>query len=262
MQAESQLGTHDLEIPFGETVDANTGNTLSARRLRVLLISPAGVRGARLEDTLQRIQHFAALTGGQDVVIVFLLNPPLAANFVIAKDLAAQASKSDTSVDGIYAHSMFQVEMVKHAEIPHLSMLLLCKMDGIQQLLQKHITNLSRTIPTPKPFATPLDLLQHCTATQPMSQQTAYILSDLFPSIDELATACSSVTSAPNSSSPSARVAGGSSQATDIGDIGLGMSTQWSDSNAAGKLKTLRDLVGDRECRDIVDFWKEEWTVD
>jgi len=100
-----------------------------------------------------------------------------------------------------------------------------------------------------------------------MPQQTAYILSDLFPNFQELAEACTSVSSAPNSSSPSARAAAGVgvnlldglmawTQGSSDAEVGRG------GDGAEAKLKRLRDLVGERECVDLVEFWREEWTVE
>lgn len=257
---ESRLTTHDLDIPFGSIVDQSNGNTTLTRRLRVLLLSPSAVADKQLIDTVTRINHFASLTGGQDLAIVFLLNPPSDARFVSARQQTMSGGDQRAEVDGVYAYSKLQAEMINHAEIPHAPILPLAKLDGLSVLLRKHVANLSRIQPKQHASATQLDLLQLCTASPPMSQQTAYILSDLFPSLRDLATACTSVTSAPNSSSPSARAA--SSQTNDFYDLGLSMGPQSSDSTANNKLKRLRDLVGDQECRDVVDFWKEEFVLE
>ena len=258
---ESQLGTHDVEIKFGTAVDASTGNTLPARQLRVLLLSPSTVSETQIESTFERIQHFASLTGGEDLAIVFLLNPPPARNFVPAIQLATDSSDDAARMKGMLAYSKLQAEMMNHTEIPYIPILPLCTLEGLPQLLNKHATNLTRTPPTQKPAATSFELLKLCTANPPMSEQTAYILSDLFVDLRDLAMTCLAVTSAPNSSSPSARAAV-SSQANGVYDLGLEMSTQESDITATGKLKRLRDLVGEQKFRDIVDFWKEEWIVD
>lgn len=260
LTSESQFTTHDIEIPFGSVVIPSNGNTLLTRQLRVVLLSPSTVNETKLDDTFKRIQHFASLTGGEDLAIVFLLNPSRATKFVSAKAVADGSSDDAAKVDAIYAYTKLQAEMMNHREIPHVPILPLANIDNLSQLLRKHTSNLSRPPPKQKPAATSFELLQLCTASPPMSQQTAFILSDLFTNLKELATTCSAVTSAPNSSSPSARAA--SSLVSGVYDLGLGMSTQDSHSTATSKLKRLRDLVGEQECREIVDFWKEEWTVD
>ena len=260
MSAESQLTTHDLEIPFGSGVDPSTGHTLVTRKLRVLLLAPSALSDEKLSNTIERIEHFASLTGGQDLAIVFLLNPRPVSSFLSTKQLVAEGADRDSKQDGIFSYSKLQAEMINHTEISYVPILPLAQVEGLSELLTKHAANLARSTPKQNGTATTLELLQFCTANPPMSQQTALILSDLFPNLKDLATACSSVTSAPNSGSPSVRAP--SSQADGIYDLGLGMSTQNSDSSTKGKLKRLRDLCGDQECRDIVDFWKEEWTVD
>ena len=257
---ESQLTTHDIEIPFGSALDPNTGNTLPARQLRVLLLSPSAVNETKLDDTFKRIQHFASLTGGEDLAIVFSLNPPQAADSVSAKALAKISHDDSTKVDSIYAYSKLQAEMMNHREIPHIPILPLATSDKLPHLLSNHVASLTRPARKQKPVATSFELLQLCTANPPMSQHTAFILSDLFTSLKDLAMTCSAVTSAPNSSSPSARAA--SSQVSGLYDLGLGTSTQDSDSTVTCKLKRLSDLVGEQECRSIVEFWKEEWVAD
>ncbi|KAK5120359.1 hypothetical protein LTR85_006298 [Meristemomyces frigidus] len=271
---ESQLSTHDVSIPLSAVVDSRTGNALSTRHLRLLLLSRSAVAETKLDDTIKRIQHFASLTGGQDLAIVFLLAaPPAGSTFVSAKQLAVDTSSATASNDdteGVYAYTRLQAVLVNHADIPNLPILPLADLEGLAALLKKHVANFTRAR-TPQAqgttaVATPFELLQVCTANPPMSQQTAYVLSDLFANIKELAEACTSVTSAPNSSSPSARAAalaglgGVSSQMDDP----YGPSTQETglSDGAQGKLKKLRDLVGEQQCMDVVDFWREEWTVD
>lgn len=190
-----------------------------------------------LDQTVDRVQRFSALTGGRDLAIVFLLNTPSPTGPI----------DSVNSLAGVYAYTKLQTEMVHNAI--HIPTLPVANLEGIPRLLEKHVAALkSTTKKQPPRLASSVDLLQLCTV-EPMSQQTGFMLSDLFPNLSELAAACSSVTSAPNSSSPSARASG------------LETSTQSSYMDPIGKLKTLRDLAGDQACRNIVDFWKEEWTV-
>lgn len=202
-----------------------------------------------LDQILDRIQHFTALTGGRDLAIIFLLNPPPAKAFVSAKSLDSQQSENDRSVNGIHAYTKLQAEMMNHAQIPHVPILPLASIDGIARLLQTHVASLTRTVQPLPPLVNSFDLLMQCTV-EPMTQQTAFLLSDLFPTLRELSFACSSITSAPNSSSPS------------TGVPGFEASTQSFNPEATGKLKVLRDLVGEQACRHTVDFWKEEWTID
>ena len=225
----------------------------------MLLVSPCDMIEVKLDQSFKRIEHFTSLTGGRDLAMVFLLSPPAATSFVSAKDLASGTTDEAGKADAVQAYCKLQAEMVNHAEIPYIPILPLCQIDGLSQLLHKHIANVDRSIPKRKPSASSLDILQLCTANPPMSQQTMYILSDLFPTLSDLATVCLSSTSAPNSSSPSVRAAGMISKAN---GTGLVTSTQSSDVDTSSKLKQLRALVGEQQFQDIVDFWMEEWTVD
>lgn len=273
LPSESQLTTHDLSIPLNANVDRKAGNTLPGRLLRLLLLSRNSVSDSKLDATIYRIQHFAFLTGGQDLAIVFLLAASPSTSFVSAEQLATDsphiADPDDTS--GIYAYTKLQAELNNHPSIPYIPILPLAKLDGLSNLLKKHVEARTRTPPPPKSVATPFELLQLCTANPPMPQQTAFVLSDLFSSVEGLAEACTSVSSAPGSSSPSARVVAGDGVALSSqvghgtgGDLldDLMVWTQSTSTENGEKLKKLRDLVGEKQCVDVVDFWREEWVVE
>lgn len=261
--AESQLGTHDLALPVTTSIDPRTGSTVASRTLRVLLFSPSSVSDEKLSETVERIRRFASLTGGHDLAIAFLLQSAPSAGFVSAKDLKENAvTPQAPDDDGIVAYSKLQATLTDHAEIPCVPVLLLAKLESLPEVLMKHVGYLSRPKQRASPPTTPFALLQLCTASPPMSQHTAFILSDLFADLRELAAVCTAVSSAPNSSSPSVRAAGLSSQPYSTQGGGMETGLQYSEGIALGKLKQLRDLVGEQECADIVDFWKEEWTID
>ena len=249
-----------MAFPFGSRVDPNTGNTLSTRQLRVLGFSPSAVQEAKLNETLDRIQHFVSLTGGEDLVIIFLLSAAAAGNFISAKTLVSNHDRDSTDADAIVDWSKLQAEMMNHRELPYVPILPLANLDELPQLLEKHITNITRPRVKLRPQATSIELLQLCTANPPMSLPTAYILSDLFASLEDLASTCLGVRSAPNSSSPTARAA--ASQLSGGPGLDNEMSVQHSDPTAFDKLRRLRNLVGEQECNEIFDFWKEEWMVD
>lgn len=212
--------------------------------------------------TLDRIRRFAALTGGQDLAILFLLEAPRNTTFVSAKDMHNSGAATSVVEDGIGAYSKLQAVMMDNPDIPYIPTLLLSTVDGLAELLRKYTTSLNIPKQETKPTATSFELLRLCTANPPMPHQTAFYLSDLFSSLRELAAACTAVSSAPKPSSPSSRGAGFSSQITSTQGSGLGFNTTLSDDGAVTKLKRLRDLIGDKECADIVDFWKEEWVME
>ncbi|KAI7325010.1 hypothetical protein KC315_g8103 [Hortaea werneckii] len=91
--------------------------------------------------------------------------------------------------------------------------------------------------------------------------------------MEELAAACTGVSSAPQSSSPSARAAARASieasrqfPANDLLDdpaiwTSQNVSSAVGDDDGRRKLKQLRDLVGEKQCIEVVDFWKKEWLI-
>lgn len=250
-RAEQQLVTHDIALPL----DPNPQRNPPARQLRILLLSAVDVEDARLSATLSRIKHLASITSTCDRVVVFSLAPPCDTIFQSAKEVAAQEASDNTA--GTLACAKLQAALLSDRDMPTVRVLLLSTLDGLSELLKKHVaaivTSLSRQ-PT-VPLATPFDLLRQCTANPPMPQQTLNFLSDVFPGIRELAAACTHVTSAPNSSSPSMRAGAGSSSSRSFRTQGDEYDVA-SEDTAYDKLKQLRDLVGDEQCRNIVDFWK------
>lgn len=258
---ESRLETHDVEIPITHCVQPRTVNASVKRALRVMVLSSSSVREAKLEDTLQRMRHFASLTGGQDLAIVFLLNPPGDSTFMSAMDFAKSSHTGDSNTDGILAYSKLQAEIINHNEIPHVPILPLATIEGLTQVLAKHTTELSRPIRTSKALTTPFELLRLCTTCSPMPQKTAFILSDLFINLKDFAAACSSASSSRNSCSRSTRVADLAFYHSSSFDLPGGTDVQGPSSDSLIRLKQLRDLIGDRAFRDVIDFWVEEWTL-
>lgn len=227
--------------------------------LRVLLLSRSAVSDLKLKETLDRIQHFSPLTGGQDLVIVFLLSAPKDTSFTSAKELTRNTISDAAEEDAIVAYSRLQAEMVNLAEIPYIPIRPIITMNELPTTIEKHVAASKAQPPKAKPSSTPFELLKLCTANPPMSESTAYIISEIFADLKDLSSACSVISSAPNSSSPSARAS--AFQSSQIYDFDTVLSTQSTGSDAARKLKRLRDLVGEQECQDIIDFWKEEWLL-
>lgn len=200
VSTESQLTTHDLALPMSPNTGADAGRT---RHLRALLFSPSAANEDVLPQSVERIRRFASLTGGQDLAIVFLLDPPADTSFTSARSVNEKTTSQPSGEDGVVAYTKLQAALFDYADIPHIPILLLPSLDGLPGLLKSHIATVTKPKPRPQPQVTPFDLLQLCTANPPMPQQTAFILSDLFPNLRELAAACTAVSSVPNSSSPS-----------------------------------------------------------
>lgn len=269
---ESQLTTHDLSVPLHSTVCPRNGSTITTRALRLLLLSPRSVARAQLAATIQRVQRFASLTGGQDLAIVFLLASTPAASFISARTLIEPATDfSLQQQEGLHAYATLQSLLLdQESGIPYLPILPVATLDHLPHLVRDHVKNLThhptlaRAHNPTTPAATALDLLTLCTARsgQPMLQHTAYVLSDLFPNLASLSEACCTrMTSAPNSSSPSARAAGGDShhQVLLMRDQTHGPEFPRA---SVGPMEILRDLVGAGECTEILDWWNNEWVMD
>jgi len=222
------------------------------RCLRVLLLSPTATANTNLDATVQRIRHFAALTGGEDLIIVFLLNADPAKHKSIGPSENGMHSAS-----GEHAYAELQAELVNHIEIPYMPVLPVCKIDEIQPLLSNHTAALASPTPVCKPSATPRELLQLCTANPPMATHTANVLTDLFLNIGDLATACSmgSFAIGPGSSSSPGRTIDHASY--DMVERGTPRMQDY-----AARLRTFSELVSDQEWRNIVDFWTNEWVID
>lgn len=254
------------------TLDPNTGDTLQTKHLRLLLLSPPSTADTKLGDTLERIQRFAALTGGQDLAIVFLLYPQKDSSFVSAKALTTSDDSSEAGANGMYAYSKFQAALFSNAAIPHVPILPLADVQGLPELLVKHAAAREKAATaksTPhlrvkgatKP-PTSFDLLQLCTAEPPMAKHTALVAADVFTDLGDLAAACTSVSTAPASSSPSVRASQGTSQASFSRGANLGWTHKGLRKGYDEKMKRLRTLVGEKESQNLIDFWAEEWTLE
>lgn len=178
-----------------------------------------------------------------------------------AKQVADASDPHAVGMAGVHAFTKLQVLLHENGEIPYITLLPLAKLGGLADLLRKHVASLAARIsrvkqPTP-PATTSFELLQLCTADPPMSQQHAYVLSDLFPRIRNLAVACTAESSQEEANAPSTDSAGDSSMACGVeGGAGSGLTgDKW-------KLRDLRELLDEQVYRDTVDFWSAEWTVD
>jgi hypothetical protein len=259
-------------MPLQTTIDPKTGNTRSVRHLRLLLLSPSSVASeTELQETVKSIQHFGSLTGGRDVGIVFSLTPSKHSGFKTAAKLNATnlpaTDTPETSTEerlaGLRAYTLLQSHLATNPELSSIPLLPLSDLKDLPGMLKKYVADLTRRTPaTARVIKVPtsFDLLHLCTAAPtPMPEQTAYMLSDIFINIPELAAACTSgVSSGPDSSSPSQRAAG----------KGVGVSASQverevdEEGTGEGKRMKLRELVGEQQSRDVVDFWREEWTVE
>ena len=262
MHTENRLETHDLAIPLPATLNASTSNAEPTRELRVLLLAPSWTLEATLPKTLDRIHHFASLTGGQDLAIVFLLNPPKTSSFVSVKDLTSADSDPDAETKGVLAYARLQASLLSRSDIPHIPILPLASVESLAGLLTKTITALSRTPQHTSASTTPFGMLQLSTTEPPMERQTAYFATDCFANLRELAVACTEPPTEPTSSSPSFGTGGSgfspSSAGGQFGNIGTASRGRGTEEG----LRQLRALVGEQRYTELVEFWLDEWVVE
>ncbi|KAK4998191.1 hypothetical protein LTR66_002532 [Elasticomyces elasticus] len=256
---EHRLDTHDIEVSVKSLVDPVTGNTRTTRRLRFLLLSPSTTSDAALQNTLERVARFTALTGGQDIAIVFLLSHPAAASFVSARSLAHGIDGITNPCDGMHAYMKLQAELFTRDDIPNVSILPLAKPEGLPTLIKNHVETLAKPkFLHPRPVDCS-QMLAHCSSTPPLGQFAVDVVSDCFPSLRHLALAATV---------PEIQ------QANDVSLIqdsyGLHDWTTRSPERTAGGgsldvchgLTPLLDLLSRKEVQDIADFWKEEWVAE
>jgi hypothetical protein len=252
---ENRLETHDLAIPLSIKFDTNGHNNIvQTRQLRVLLLSPTSTSTANLPHTLDRIHHFAGLTGGQDLIIVFLLSAPATAD----TNTSDKTNPSTISVHPTLAFTHLQASLLPRTDIPYIPILPLANLANLPDLLLKHASALSnrhhQPSITPNSTTKPLDLLQLATAEPPMDRETLFFVTDCFANLRELAMA---------STEPGVDLQGLLEASSDGFDGAQGLRSSSGEGRVATeRLRELRSLVGAEKFREITDFWADEWVVE
>jgi hypothetical protein len=217
---------------------------------------------SNLPNTLDRIHRFASLTGGQDLAIVFLLNPPKTSSFMSVKDLTSTSSDPEAGTKGVLAYAKLQASLLPRSDIPHISILPLASLESLPGLLTNYATGVSRT-PQRVPVSTsPFEMLQLSTTESPMDRQTAYFATDCFTDMRDLAVVCTEPVAEPTSSSPSFGADRGAASQSGIAGCHGHLGHAHREHDAAERLRQLRELVGEQRYTELVEFWLEEWTVD
>lgn len=254
LRVENRLDTHDLAIP----IDAGATATEAARQFRVLLLAPSWMSASNLLNTLDRIHRFTSLTGGQDIAVVFLLNPPKISSFISVKDLSSTNNDLEAGTRGVFAYTQLEAALLQRDDIPHVPILPLASVEDLPKLLSKHIATLSRKPQVAPAHTSSFGMLQISTTEPPMDQQTAYFATDCFDSLHEMAVACTQPEAELTSSSPLFRASGGPALQSDFGQ-----SRRICQTSGAGEGSgRLRDLVGEQKYRELIDFWLDEWIVE
>jgi hypothetical protein len=225
-------------------------------------MAPSWMTESKLPNTLDRIYRFASLTGGQDLAIVFLLNPPKTSSFISVKDLTSTSSDPEAGTKGVLDYAKLQASLLPRNDVPHIPILPLASLESLPGLLTKYATALSRAPQRAPASTSPFEMLQLSNTESPMDRQTAYFATDCFTGLRDLAFTCTEPVAEPTSSSPSFGAdRGAASQSGFAGHHGH-QSHAHQGHDAAERLRQLHDLVGEQRYAELVEFWLEEWTVD
>ena len=253
LPTENRLETHDLAIPLTTTLDTNGQNHITSnRQLRVLLLSPTSISAANLPHTLDRIHHFAGLTGGQDLVIVFLLSPPARTN----ANASDQTISTNTDIKSTLAFTHLQASLLPRTDIPYIPILPVSNLTNLPELLQKHASALSHRHQQPPTtsnnMSKPLELLELATTEPPMNRETLFFVTDCFANLRELAMA---------STEPGVDLQGLLEGSDGFEGLRSG-GGEGRVATATERLVQLRDLIGWERFKEIADFWADEWVAE
>jgi hypothetical protein len=255
LSTENRLETHDLAITSPTSLNTNGHNKIAPiHQLRVLLLSPTSTSTANLPHTLDRIHHFAGLTGGQDLMIVFLL----CQSAETSTGASDKTISSTTSANPTLAFTHLQASLLPRTDIPYIPILPLSNLSNLPDLLLKHASALSHKHQQPSTISNntlkPLDLLQLATAEPPMDRETLFFVTDCFANLRELAMA---------STEPGVDLQGLLEASSDGFDGAQGLRSSSGEGRVATeRLRELRSLVGAEKFREITDFWADEWVVE
>lgn len=218
------LNTHDLAIPL-----PRQGRADAARTLRVLLLSSSSTLPQKFPATLDRVQHFAAVNGGLDSIIIFLLD--------------AEATTEQPTA--LHAYTNLSASLLTDPAVATIPLIPLSSLSSLDTLLKSYITSNSAgraaqmvQARRPDTFNTALELVPWCVAREntkpldssvPLNQDQVNLLTDLFGSLREFAE-------------------------TAVGDE--------SDQKVRNKVEAMKNLLGEGVAQDILDFWREEWYAD
>ncbi|KAG9590358.1 hypothetical protein KCU77_g9810, partial [Aureobasidium melanogenum] len=238
---ESLLESHDIALPipdFPKTVP----KTKSKRTLRLLLLSPNNMSEERLPDTIARIQHFVALTGGLDVAIILSLSA--SKPFSSAKTLLNATEIG--GMDGVHSYARLQAELMTRTELAWVPILPLAKLDGIVELIKSHAQSISRPKSKPSSALRPVDMLAHCTDDPPLPSLAINLATDAFSSLSNIAQAA--VNHDTSSSS--------------LHDFRGAASSDDALQSHPGPFSVLEQRLGLDILANMVDFWVTEWAIE
>jgi hypothetical protein len=219
-----------------------TNNVTNPKRLlRLLLLSPNNMSEERLSATIERTQHFIALTGGLDVAIVLSLST--SKPFSSAKDLLSAPELE--GMEGLRSYALLQAQFMTRSELAWVPILPLAKLDGIVELIKTHAQSISRPKPKPSSAIRPLDMLAHCSYDPPLPPLAVNLASDVFSSLRDVAQAALA-----HYEDPAVHDSGGITSSDDS-----------LRSDRYG-FTVLKEQLDTEVIKSMVDFWVGDWSVD
>ncbi|KAI8960901.1 hypothetical protein F5Y11DRAFT_349000 [Daldinia sp. FL1419] len=215
-QWEARLDTHDLEIPL--PIPSST----PPRVLRAILLLPSDVGKDESRNRIQRLFH---RTGGQDIVIVFLLEQeqdqasPMVAFMKLQLEYSSTFVLSTSAMGRPCTTTLTIYSLIDEFEIPIIPA---SSVQDVSANLMTFHRNISTSNPPKKPTKPVEALLPYCTDEQrPLSAHTVNVLTDLTPGFRDLVEAI---------------------------------------STPPGRMKMIEFLGNDAE--GIISFWAKEYTVE
>ncbi|KAK5016506.1 hypothetical protein LTR16_001372 [Cryomyces antarcticus] len=213
---ETTLSTHDIAFPLPLRAPQPPNPASPPRHLLVLLLTPS--------------THFASLTGGTDITIVFLLDaasapipgpakaphptsapgstPPPRSNpaFVSAKSLLAHTTTTTATttptpppLNGIHAYTTLAAALFA-PDLPTIPLVPLAQLVGLPALLRRYVdgisSSLARTAMLTGPKVRAEELLALCTTRPPLGRQAVFVVTDLFADLRSVAAAAAPVPAA------------------------------------------------------------------
>lgn len=194
----------------------------------------------RLPATIERIQHFIALTGGLDVAIVLSLTT--SKPFSSAKDLLN--TPQIDGMEGLHSYSLLQAQFMKRPELSWVPILPLAKLNGIVELIKTHAQSISRPKPKPSSAIRPLDMLAHCSC-DPLPPLAVNLASDVFSSLGDVAQAALA-----HHGDPAVHDSGSVTSSDDS------LRSDWYGFNV------LEEQLDTEVVESMVEFWAGDWGVD
>lgn len=254
---ESQLDTHDISLPLAELGPPSAAHPVrlhqAPRHLRLLLLSPRSTLAFQLEETINRVLHFASLTGGIDIALVLLLHAAPATT--TARAMASSVSAPASGTEGVHAYARLQAALLARPDIPSIPLLPMANLQDLPDLIKSYAQapkgKLSAVVPWQNVSA--IDLLAFCTVNPPLSRWALDLTSDLFSSIADVAEAAALARAGKGS---------GGAFVHSLEDSILSNELVRDAGGLGDEFTVLRDQLGQGQIERMVEFWAKGSVAD